>query len=318
MPPTWATESSTAVASVVVTAKEVELTLPVEAVVEAVRQATVAAQIGGRVTDVRVDAGQRVKAGDVLMRLDAREVAGADLAAQAALAQARAAYDRARSLHARKFISQAALDQAEAAWKAAQGSASASGAVVSHSVVTAPISGLVAQRLVEVGEMASPGQPLARVFDPKSLRGIATIPQYALQAARKSHSARIEFPESGRWIDVARIEVLPTADVRSHAVTARLYFPDNIEGVVPGMAARAHFVTGKGRKLTVPPAAILRRGEVTAVYVLDAKGQPRLRQVRLGEPAGGEIEILAGLGEGERVSLEPLRSGIELKKAASP
>ncbi|PKO84184.1 MAG: efflux RND transporter periplasmic adaptor subunit [Betaproteobacteria bacterium HGW-Betaproteobacteria-11] len=319
MPLAWAADPPATVASVVVAAKETELTLPVEAIVEAVRQATVAAQISGRVVDMRVDAGQRVKVGEIMMRLDAREAAGSDAAARAALVQARAAYERAQSLHARKFISQAALDQAAAAWKSAQGSAGAAGATLSHAAVTAPISGLVAQRLVELGEMASPGRPLATVFDPKSLRVIATIPQYALEAVRKSRSARVEFPESGRWIDATRIEVLPTVDVRSHAATVRLYLPENAEGVTPGMAARAHFVTGKGRKLTLPPAAILRRGEITAVYVLDAKGRARLRQVRLGERvAGGEIEVLAGLNAGERVSLEPVRSGIELKTPAAP
>jgi hypothetical protein len=105
---------------------------------------------------------------------------------------------------------------------------------------------------------------------------------------------------------VQRIEILPTVDPRSHTATARLYLPDNVEGVVPGAYARAHFTVGQAKKLTVPPAAVLRRGEVTAVYVIDDKGAARLRQVRLGEAvAGGELEVLAGLNSGERVSLSP-------------
>jgi multidrug efflux pump subunit AcrA (membrane-fusion protein) len=114
-------------ASVIVQAREVDLGFPVEATVEAVHQATVAAQIAGRVIDIRVDAGQRVKQGELLMRLDAREAAGSDTSAQAALAQASAAYERTKNLHAQKFVSQAALDQAAAAWKAAQGAASRDG-----------------------------------------------------------------------------------------------------------------------------------------------------------------------------------------------
>jgi hypothetical protein len=86
--------------------------------------------------------------------------------------------------------------------------------------------------------------------------------------------------------------------------------------VVPGTYARAHFTVGQAKKLTVPPAAVLRRGEVTAVYVLDDKGTARLRQVRLGEAvAGGELEVLAGINSGERVSLTPQKTGIELKSA---
>lgn len=305
---------SSLVDTVVVNVHDVELTLPAEAVVEAVRQATVAAQVAGRVIDMRVDAGQRVRAGEVLMRLDAREAAGSNAAAQATLAQARAAHERAKSLYARQFISQAGLDQAEAAWKAAQGSAGASGATLSHAVVASPIAGLVAQRQVELGEMAEPGRALVTVFDPKSLRVIASIPQYALADVRKGGRAWVELLESGRRVDAVRIEVLPTVDVRSHAATVRVYLPENIGGVMPGMAVRAHFTTGQGRKLTVPAAAVLRRGEVTAVYVVDDKGNPRLRQVRLGEPvAGGELEVLAGLGSGERVSLDPGKTGVNLK-----
>lgn len=304
--------------SVVVQLREVDLGFPVEATVEAVRQATVAAQIAGRILEVRVDAGQRVRKGELLMRLDAREAAGSDASAQATLAQASAAYERAKNLYAQKFVSLAALDQAAAAWKAAQGAAGASGAALSHGAVTAPISGVVAQRLVEPGEMAALGRPLITVFDPKSLRVIASLPQYKLAELKKSGRARIEFPETGTWVDAIRVEILPTVDVRSHTATARLYLPENIEGVVPGMFARAHFTIGQSRKLTVPPAAILRRGEVTAVYVLDDKGSPHLRQVRLGEAvSGGELEVLAGINPGERVSLVPVKAGIELKTPAS-
>ncbi len=300
--------------SVVVQLREVDLGFPVEATVEAVHQATVAAQIAGRVIEVRADAGQRVKQGELLMRLDAREAAGSDASARASLAQARVAYERTKNLYAQKFISQAALDQAAATWQAAQGAAGSSGAALSHGAVTAPIAGVVAQRLVELGEMAAPGRPLISVFDPKSLRVIASLPQYKLAELKKSGRARVEFPETGTWIDALRVEILPTVDARSHTATARLYLPENIEGVVPGMFARAHFTLGQVKKLTVPPAAVIRRGEVTAVYVLDATGAARLRQVRLGEAVpGGELEVLAGITPGERVSLTPVKSGIELK-----
>lgn len=304
--------------SVVVQLHDVDLSFPVEATVEAVRQATVAAQIAGRVLEVRVDAGQRVKQGELLMRLDAREAAGSDASARATLAQAGAAYERSRNLHAQKFISQAALDQAAAAFKAAQGAATATGAGASHGVVKAPIAGVVAQRHVEPGEMATPGLPLITLFDPKGMRVIASLPQYKLAELRKAGRARVEFPESGKWIDVQRVEILPTVDARSRTATARLYLPENLEGVVPGMYARAHFTIGQAKKLTVPAAAVLRRGEVTAVYVLDDKGAASLRQVRFGESmAGGELEVLAGLNSGERVSLVPLKTGIDLKTLAA-
>lgn len=314
-PPLLAAES--APATVKLQVREVALTYPAEAVVEAVRQITLAAQVAGRVVEVRADAGKQVKQGELLMRIDAREAAAGVAGAQAQLAQARLSHERTKSLVAQKFMSPAALDQAEAAWKAAQATAGASGAALSHASVTAPISGIVAERHTELGEMAAPGKPLITVFDPKGLRVLANVPQYKLAEVRKNASAKVEFPETGLWVDAVRVEILPSADPRSHTVTARIYLPDNIAGVIPGMAARAHFVAGKASKLTVPAAAVLRRGEVTAVYVVDDKGQSRLRQVRLGEAvAGGDLEVLAGLAAGESIALDPVKAGIALKQAA--
>jgi RND family efflux transporter MFP subunit len=302
-------------ATVTLEARDVDLTYPAEAVVEAVHSATVAAQVQGRVVEVRADAGQRVTKGELLMRIDAREFADNAAGAQAQYIQAKANYERTKNLYAQKFVSSAALDKAEADFKAAEATAGASGATYSHANVTAPISGIVAQRLTELGEMAAPGKPLITIYEPKGLRVVASIPQYKLAAVKKGMKARLEFPETGQWIDATRVEILPTADARSHTVTARLYLPDNVPGVIPGMAARAHFVVGSGKKLTVPPTAVLRRGEVTAVYVVDAQSQPHLRQIRLGETVGnGEVEILAGLIGGERVSLDPIKAGMQLKQ----
>ncbi len=222
--PAASATSTAAPASVVVQPRDVDLGFPVEAIVEAVRQATVAAQVAGRILEVRADAGQRVKQGELLMRIDAREAAGSDAAAKATLAQARAAYERTKNLHAQKFVSQAALDQAAAAWKAAEGSAASSGAGVSHGNVVAPISGVVAQRHAEAGEMATPGKPLITLFDPKGMRVIASLPQYKLAELKKSPRARIEFPETGRWIDVQRIEIstsMPAATRRRPPVPAK-------------------------------------------------------------------------------------------------
>jgi RND family efflux transporter MFP subunit len=302
-------------ATVTLEAREVDLTYPAEAVVEAVHSATVAAQVQGRIVEVRADAGQWVRKGEVLMRIDAREFAENAAAAEAQSIQAKANFERMKNLYAQKFVSSAARDKAEADYKSAQAAAGASGASYSHANVTAPMSGIVAQRLTELGEMATPGKPLITVYEPKGLRVIASIPQYKLADVRKLRKARLEFPEAGLWLDAVRVEILPTADARSHTVTARLYLPDNVAGVFPGMAARAHFVTGSGKKLTVPAKAVLRRGEVTGVYVIDAQNVPRLRQVRLGEMLGnGELEVLAGLATGDKVSLTPVQSGIQLKQ----
>ena len=111
-----------------------------------------------------------------------------------------------------------------------------------------------------------------------------------------------------------RVTVLPVADVRTHTTQVRLDLP-RAAGLLPGQYARASIVTGHDRTLTIPAAAVLRRSEVTAVYVVDVDGHAQLRQVRLGEPSGDElVEVLAGLDAGETVSIVPMRTGIEASR----
>ena len=297
----------------------VDLTLPAEALVEAVNQATLAAQVAGRVVEVRVDAGQSVRKGDVLMRIDAREASEVAAGATAQLVNARANYQRMRNLQQQGFVSSAALDKAKADLDAAQATHGQATVGVGYATVLAPISGIVAQRLTELGEMAVPGKPLLSVYEPGSLRVTASIPQYRLAQMRVVRRAWIDFPELGRWVDATDVMVLPTADSATHVSSVRVGLPAGISGVVPGMHARVHFVIGRDRKLTVPQSAVVRRGEVAAVYVANEQGALSLRQLRLGETVGvGEVEVLAGLQAGERIVLDPVKAAIQVKSAALP
>lgn len=303
--------------TVVVQPHPVDLTLPAEAVVEAVSQATLAAQVSGRVTEVRVDAGQVVKKGDLLLRIDAREASEAAAGASAQAINAKANYARLSNLRQQNFISAAALDKARADFEAAQASSAQAGVGVGHAAVTAPISGIVAQRLIELGEMAAPGRQLLTIYDPNGLRATASIPQYKLSQMRAVKQAKVEFPELGKWVEASAVTLLPTADAATHVSQVRVNLPPGIEGAIPGMFARVHFVIGRVVRMTVPEAAVVRRGEVAAVYVQTEQGALSLRQLRLGEAlGGGEIEVLAGLNAGERVVLDAIKAGIELKSAA--
>lgn len=305
--------------------REVDVGYSAEAVIEAVRQSTVSAQIAGRIVELRFDVGDAVKKGEVIARIDERAVSQAEAAsvaqvaeARAALANTRAQYERSKQLLAQKFISQAALDQAEAAYKSAQARVSAllagagqAATERSFATIVAPYSGVVSARHVELGEMASPGKPLFTGFDPSTLRVVANVPQAEVAAIQAGAKARVEVPSTGRWIDVKSIVVVPSADPRTHTSRIRLELPADVRGVYPGVYARAHFVVGRALKLLVPRAAIVRRSEVTAVYVVGADGAPRLRQVRLGEASDeNHVEVLAGLQSGERVALEPIKAGM--------
>lgn len=305
--------------------REVDLAYTAEAVIEAVRQSTVSAQIAGRIIELRFDVGDYVKKGEVIARIDERAATQAMAAseaqvreAEAAARNARANHERSRQLLAQKFVSQAAVEKAEADAKQAQARlaamlAGAGQAATERSFATivAPYAGVVAARHAELGEMAVPGKPLMTGFDPASLRAVANVPQAQVAAIEASGRARIEIPSLGRWIEVRRVIVVPSADPRTHTTRVRLELPEELRGVYPGVFARAHFTIGRAPRLLAPRAAVFQRSELTGVYVLDEKGLPRLRQIRLGT-AGDEtsIEVLAGLTPGERVALEPVKAGM--------
>lgn len=312
--------------------RDIERLALVEGVVQAERQSTIAAQVVGRVVARPVKAGDAVKAGQLLVQIDPRSAAQQEAAsesqvreAQANLANAKAKFERSKELAKQKFISQAALDQAQAEYLAAQAQAAAaianagvSTTTKSFTTIVAPYDGVVASTDVEIGDMATPGRPLVTVFDPHALRVTATLPQAVLVHADLSAPVRIEIPSLRRTLAARRVTVLPVADVLTHTTQVRLDLPETV-GVMPGQYARASIVTGHAKALTIPESAVLRRSEVTAVYVLDARGRAQLRQVRLGEPVGGDqIEVLAGLNAGEHVAREPVRAGIEASSPDSP
>lgn len=298
---------------IIVKPHPVDLTIPAESVVEAVQQTTVGAQVAGRVLEVRADSGQRVTKGDLLMRIDAREAGEAARAAEAQYKVAKLNYERHQQLKEQKFVSQAAVDKARADFDAAAANRSAAGASQSHASIVAPMTGIVARRHVEAGDMAMPGTPLFTIYQPGSLRVTASIPQHRLPAMRGVSSARVEFPELGKWVDASAIQVLPTVDVATHVAQVRVSLPALAEAV-PGMFARVHFITGRADKLTVPAGAVVRRGEVAAVYVQTADNRLVLRQLRLGETVGqGEIEVLAGLAAGDKVVTDPVKAAIQVQ-----
>lgn len=308
--------------------RDVDVAYSADGLVEAVKQSTVAAQVTGRVVEIHFDVGDYVKKGQIIVRLDPRDAGEALAASRAQLAQAqatlvnaRAQYERTKQLLAQQFVSQAALDKAEAEYHAAQAQSDAMRAGVAraetahgYATIVAPYSGVVSTRHVELGEMATPGKPLMSGFEPSGMRVVANVPQHQVEAVRKATSVTVELPALNRTIKAAGIAVLPTADPKTHTTRVRIDLPP-ARDVYPGMFARANFVIGQERKLIIPARAVLRRSELTAVYVIDRDGRPRLRQVKLGEPASsGEVEVLAGLSSGENVALEPVKAGIALKQ----
>ncbi len=298
-----------------------------EGVVEAVRQTAVSAQVPGRVTVLAVKAGDRVRRGQLLLRIDPEVADQQALASRAQVAQAEAMLDAARSdyqrserLAAKQYLSQAALERAQehlrsstAQAEAMRAQAAAAGAGLAFHTVLAPYDGVVAAVAVERGDLALPGKALVTLFDPAALRVVAEVPESVLPRLRREAPARVELPNAdaaSRVQSVAHPSLMPTVDPGTHSQQLRLTLP-HPAGVAPGQFATVHLAlstpapdtTGNPR---VARSAVVIRGELEAVYVVDGQGHAHLRQVRTGPIAGDQVEILAGLHDGERIALDPI------------
>ncbi|ROR29813.1 efflux RND transporter periplasmic adaptor subunit [Inmirania thermothiophila] len=304
-----------------------------DAVVEAVNQATVAARTAGRVVEVLFDVDDYVPAGALIVRLDDTAHRAGLEAAQAQLAEARARvreaeteFGRVERLHRRGLVARAELDRARAALDAARARVMAAEAQVAaaeealeRTRIRAPYAGIVTRRMVEVGESVQPGTPLMAGLSLERLRVTAAVPQSLAERVRAGAAVRVRLPD-GRTLAIPRerVTVFPYADPVTHTVRVRLALDPGVKDLYPGMLVKAAFTLGRVPRLLIPAQALVRRSEVQAVYVVDEAGGIHLRLVRVGRRLDdGRLEVLAGLAEGERVALDPIRAGIALKERAA-
>ena len=302
-----------------------------DGVVEAVNRSTVSAQTTGRVKEILVDVNDVVEQGAPIIRLrDTEQRAGLEQAqaalkeAQARYQEAQAEYNRSKELYDKKLVakaqldtSTATLDAAKARFDAAQAGVTEAREQLDNTVIYAPYSGVVLERHVQLGEAVRPGTPLMTGFAPAPLRVVVNVPQRLIDQVRHSQRAGVLLP-NGR-VTVERLTFFPYTDPASAVFKVRVYLPDNIKGIYPGMFVKVAFAVGEANRLLAPQAAVVHRGEMTGVYVLK-DGRISLRQVRVGRLLDSDqIEVLAGLEAGEQVALDPIRAGIYLKeKQAAP
>lgn len=297
-----------------------------DGVVEAVNRSTVSAQTSGRVQEILVDVNDEVAQGATIVRLrDAEQRAGLEQA-EAALREARARfeeaqteYNRVRNIYARKLVAKAELDTAAAALAAARARLEGARAAVDqareqldNTVVKAPYGGIVLERHVQLGEAVQPGTPLMTGFSLEDLRVVANVPQRLINPVRRHAQARVLLAD-GTGVAAAGLVFFPYADPASNVFKVRVNLPKGVQGLYPGMFVKTAFTVGEETRLTVPAAAVVRRGEVTAVYVVDGE-RVALRQIRAGRAEADRVEVLAGLEAGESVALDPVAAGVYLKE----
>jgi len=294
--------------------------------VEAVNEATVSAQTSGRITQILVDVNDFVDAGAVIVRLTDSEQRAALRRAEAVLQEAQARsqeaqteFDRISGMYENETVSRARFDQANANQEAAKARLESARAGVAaareqleYCQVKAPYAGIVSKRHVEVGESVVPGKPLMSGLSLQAVRVRVDVPQGMVDPIRKIGKAGVYVGD--HRIEGASLTFFPVADPATNTFRIRVNLPDNEVVLYPGMFVKVGFIVGETSRLLVPAEAIVQRSELTALYVVDGKGGASLRQVRIGRLFGQRVEVLAGLDDGERVALDPVRAGIYLKE----
>jgi RND family efflux transporter MFP subunit len=298
-----------------------------DGVIQAVRQSTLAAQTGGRVTSLLVKAGDAVHAGQLMATIDDREVQVGVQRAQAQIDQAdadlrnaRMQFERTRDLQAKGFVSQAALDSAQSQYQSAQAvhqqaqaGARQSGLSAAYARVIAPYDGWILQTSVQVGDLAAPGVPLLVMYAPQPLRAVVQVPASRNALARQATQTQIQVDGDGgsMMTPLHRLEI-PSSDPVSQTTEWRFDLSaKDAAKLVPGQQIRAVFSGAQSSSsavLSVPNAAVVRRGELSAVYVRSGNGFA-LRAVRLGNPLGADrVEVLSGLSADAVVALDLVRA----------
>lgn len=313
----------TASATIVSTPLEYQL----DGAIEAVNQATLSAEVSGRIEAINFDVDDRVKKGDVIVRIRDNEYRARLQKAKAALDEAQAGFDdatrefkRIKGLYKDKVISQAGFDKASANLESSKARVAASQANVSeaqeqlnNTVIHAPYSGIVIERHVELGESTSVGQPIMSGYAIGKFRVNVNVPQSIINAVREFRQARVFLLDGQTSIAPSNLTIFPFADPQNHSFRVRADLPESDQNIFPGMLVKISFVIDQGQRLMIPAGALVRRSEVIGVYVVNDDQQVSFRQVRTGYADSETIEITAGLEAGEDVAIDPVAAGIQLK-----
>ena len=293
--------------------------VPAVGAVEPIRRASPASRLMGTVVAAPFEEGDRVSAGQVLVRIDDRDLAARRTQvesrvgeAEVLLRDAETNLARMRTLEAERAIAGIQLEQAQTGQaRAAAGVESARAALreleanAAYGTITAPFAGEIVRKNLSVGDVATPGVPLFVLEDLSRIRVIASVGEAAAARLRPGESVPVEIEAAGaRAVGVVEAVVPasrpPVTGFRVNVVLSR---PS--AAVISGMTATVLVPSdepdaGRAVRLLVPREALVRRGQMVGLFVVDG-GTARLRWVRIGLEEGDAVEVLSGLRGGEQI-----------------
>ena len=301
--------------------------------VHAAQTSDLASQMMGNIVEVRAREGDRVQRGQVLAVIDDSQprasvdrAAAADTAAQqqlvaaeSELALAESTLKRYQNLHERKSVSPQEFDEVKARQQAAlanrdmatagQGQARAALAQTRTSLdytrIRAPFDGVVTGKKADSGALASPGMPIFTIEDVRRYRLDVTVNESDLRYVRTGQQVLVAIEALDSEALKGRVaQIIPAADPASRTFQVKIELPADTR-LRSGLFGRAQFSRGQRPALLIPRSAVVERGQLQGVFVLDQDKVANLRYITVGKPSGSAIEVLAGLQDGERLVAKP-------------
>lgn len=301
--------------------------------VRAAESAKLSAQVLGAVVGVTVHEGDQVRRGQVVVTLDDRQFRAATERALAAvtgsdeeIAAAEANYNladatakRYENLFNKRSVSPQEFDEVKARYQAAQAqleitrarqaqaqaALSEARTLQGYTRLVAPFDGVVTERRVEVGTLASPGMPLLTIENTGRYRLEANINERDIAFVTVGMNAPVTIESlSPEPIQCKVVQIVPAADPSSRSFVVKLELPP-LPTLRSGLFGRVSIAKGPRNMLLIPRTAVLDRGQLQAVYVIDSNDMASLRYVTLGHEHANTIEVLSGVDSGERLVADP-------------
>lgn len=271
--------------------------------VTAAERVKIAARLQAEVREVRASAGQRVAKDDVLLVLDDREIREQLSAAEALLRQADAEYKRTRQLFEARSASEQELTAAESAFHSARAQVDRVRVLQSYTLIKAPLSGVLIERHVEVGDLTSPGQELMALYDPARMRLEAAVPVRLIPHLALGAAVPVALEHPAVTLTGAVAEIVGEIDPRSRSQVVRVNLDRPEADLLPGAFGRLQVATAPRPALYAPAGSVRRVGQLETVgLVRDGRVIDRL--VRTAPAPDGRVEILSGLADGDAILAE--------------
>lgn len=304
-----------AVQAVAVTAEEIPFVTEITGTVRPVQRAQLAAKMMGAIEELPVTLGQRVRAGDVLVKIAAGEVSARVAQARSQLQTAKRDLERERALFAKGASTNETVRNNEDRVATGEAQLREAEAMLDYAVLRAPFDGVIAGKLVNAGDLATPGTPLLELDGTGGFEIEAAVPESAAAKLAVGASVDILISAGGLRFNGKVAELSSATDAQARAVTVKVAVPGGI-AARSGQFARLRIPGEARRALRVPETAVTLFGQMERVFVVAPDNRAALRLVKTGARENERVELLAGVNEGERVVVQPpagLRDGQPLE-----